>query len=124
MQELSVRVSWLCHADATFFYFCEKWNILLKLPAISWLLKWSFVVWHKLLRLRQFSMCLSRVECSLENGLCQSTNPFSFDVHAGVFVLLLNLCNGVNLTSSSGLYSFEPLSRWYRSGIVETDGDA
>ena len=40
---------------------------------------------------------------------------------AGVFVLLLNLCNGVNLTSSSGLYSIELLSRWYRSRIVETD---
>ena len=40
-------------------------------------------------------------------------NPFFFDVHAGVFVLLLNLCNGVNLTSSSGLYSFEPLSIWH-----------
>ena len=82
MQKLSVRVRWLCHADATFFYFCERWNILLKLPAISWLLKWSFLVWHKLLRLRHFSFdqcqCLSRVECSLqENGLCQSTNPFS-----------------------------------------------
>ena len=30
----------------------------------------------------------------------------------------------VNLTNFSGLYFFEPLSRWYRSGIVETDGDA
>ena len=36
MQELSVRVSWLCHAEATFF-FCERRNILLKLLAISWL---------------------------------------------------------------------------------------
>ena len=73
------------------FYFYERRNILLKLPAISWLLKCSFLVWHKLLRLRDrhFSMCLSRAECSLamENGLCQPTNPaFFFDVHAGVFV--------------------------------------
>ena len=90
MQELSVRVSWLCHADATFFTFVRDGIYVYTAQAAGNFLavKMVFCCLAQTTETSAFSMCLSRVECSLENGLCQSTNPFFFDVHAGVFVLL------------------------------------
>ena len=65
-------------------------NILLKLPTYFLAVKMVFSCLAQTIGTSRStflicSMCLSKVECSLEKGLYQSTNPFFFDVHAGVF---------------------------------------